>query len=322
MKKLSECLDSGIRTAAIAGHVHPDGDCVGSCMAAYRYLKDRYPQIRATVYLEKTKDAFGYLFKDADIRDKADPDQIPDLFLIIDASTPDRIGVAGCYLERAKRTVCIDHHVSNAGFAQINHIVPEASSASEVLYELLDPDAVSEKTAEALYTGIIHDTGVFQYRNTSPRTMEIGAALIAKDIDFARIIDESFNRKTYAGQKLLGSALFHESYDCSGRFAYAFTYLEDLKGTGADATDTDGIAAAIRQVEGVEIAAYLRETDENVWKVSLRSVDRADVNRIACRFGGGGHTRAAGCTIEGTDADVMDLLLPAVREELGRLDLI
>ena len=132
----------GVTTAAIAGHVRPDGDCVGSCMGMYLYLKENYPQIQTDVYLEEVPEVFHFI-QDIDQAKQEWEEKEYDLFLEFDVSSTDRIGVAGQAVNTAKITACIDHHITNKGMAQKNQIVPDASSTCEVLYELLEPEKIN-----------------------------------------------------------------------------------------------------------------------------------------------------------------------------------
>ena len=190
LNNILSCLE-GVRTVIIAGHTRPDGDCVGSCMGMYLYLKENYPQIQTDVYLEEVPEVFHFI-QDIDQAKQEWEEKEYDLFLEFDVSSTDRIGVAGQAVNTAKITACIDHHITNKGLAQKNQIVPDASSTCEVLYELLEPEKINKACAEALYTGIVHDTGEFQYSCTGTRTMEIAGQLMAKGIDFTSIIKDSF----------------------------------------------------------------------------------------------------------------------------------
>ena len=132
MEKITSEL-AGVKTAAIAGHVRPDGDCVGSCMGLYLYLKENYPEIEADVYLEEVKEGFSFLNSIHEVKKELDENKIYDVLFILDTSVKDRVGVVGAALDTAKKTICVDHHVSNKGFADIDLIRPTASSASELL---------------------------------------------------------------------------------------------------------------------------------------------------------------------------------------------
>ena len=168
-----------VKSVAIAGHVRPDGDCTGSCLAVYGYIREHFPDVDADVYLETVNPAFDCLRGIEDIKTDYFADRQYDLFLSLDVSDKERLGEALKYFETAGRTVCIDHHITNKGFAEENWVEPEASSTSELVFEAMEEELISKETAEALYMGIVHDTGIFQYSNTSPRTMEIAGRLIA-----------------------------------------------------------------------------------------------------------------------------------------------
>lgn len=320
MKTINEILNENVKSMAIAGHVNPDGDCVGTCMALYLYVKKNCPQTDVKVFLQQPKPELMFISHTQDIiSEEPSEEYSPDLFVILDVSSKDRVGVAGALLDRASKTVCIDHHVSNGGIASVNHILPDASSSSEVLYDLLDPEKIDEETAEALYTGIVHDTGVFQYTNTSPHTMRIGADLLSRGVPFNRIIDDSFNKRTYSQNQILGRTLLESMLMLDGKCIVASTTMKDMNFYEVTAQDLDGIVSQLRLTEGVEVAVYLYEVEPQVFKVSLRSSGKADVCSIASHFRGGGHVKAAGCTMQGNAHDVINNLMGVVSEEIARI---
>ena len=169
MKDLASQL-AQVKTVAIAGHVRPDGDCVGSCLATYNYIKTWFPQIQADIYLEPIPNIFKFLKNSDQICNFCDSDQRYDLCIVQDCGDTGRLGASVKYFETAKKTICIDHHVSNASFADENYIFPETSSTSELIFELLETDRITKEIAECIYVGIVHDTGVFQYSSTSAKT--------------------------------------------------------------------------------------------------------------------------------------------------------
>ena len=130
-----------------------------------------------------------------------------DLFIALDCGDMGRLGFSAVLFKKAAVRFCVDHHVSNQSFADQNYIMPDASSTSELIYDLLDYGKMSVETAECLYTGMVHDTGVFRYSCTHPSTMRAAAALMEKGIDFTKIITETFDEKTYAQNQVLGRAL-------------------------------------------------------------------------------------------------------------------
>lgn len=305
MNNIAEVLD-GVKTMAIAGHIRPDGDCVGSCMALYAYIKKWYPEIQADIYLETPRPVFGYLAYMDEVKSEASGEKEYDLLVTCDVSARDRLAVAGDYFEKAKKTVCIDHHVSNLGFAQINHILPDASSSCEVLYGLLDPEKVDREIAQAVYTGIIHDTGVFQYSCTSPETMRIAGELMKTGFDFTELIEKSFYQKTYIQNQVMGRVLAESILLLNGKCIVGYMKKKDMDFYGVDGADLDGIVSQLRLTEGVEVAIFIYEKSTQEFKVSLRSNGDVDVSKIAVFFGGGGHVKAAGCEMAGSMYDVVN----------------
>lgn len=314
MCKLEQMLQD-VNTVAIAGHVNPDGDCIGSCMALYLYLKDNFPRIQADVYLETYKEEFSYISGIRNTKDVCPEGMIYDVFFALDVSR-DRIGVAGPCFDTAKRTVCIDHHITNPGYADENYIEPNASATSEVLFGLMEEDKISEACAEALYTGIIHDSGVFQYSNTSPATLRVAAALLEKGIPASEIIEHSFNMKTYVQNQILGRTLLESILLLDKKCIVGIVRQREMKFYGITPKDLDGIVNQLRVTKGVEVALFLYETATQQFKVSMRSNGKVDVSDIAEKFGGGGHVRAAGCTLQGSVYDVINNITYYIEQQL------
>ena len=319
MNKIAPYLE-GVRTVGIAGHVKPDGDCVGSVMGLYLYLAENYPKLNVDVYLEYVQPEFYYLKKIDEVKNSYDGEKKYDLFILLDTSTEERIGVASEAFKKADRTIGIDHHVSNPGFADENHIVPDASSASETLYELLDEEKITLPVAEAIYTGIIHDSGVFQQSNTRPRTLEIAGKLMAKGVPFAKIIDESFNQKTYEQQQILGRTLMESIRLIDGKCIVGIVTQKEMDFYGISKQDLDGIVGQMRRTKGVEVAIFLYQTGAQEFKVSLRSNSYLDVNEVASKICGGGHVRAAGCTMTGSVYDAINNLTYYIEKMLKDSD--
>lgn len=307
-KKSLETFLKGIKTVAIAGHVNPDGDCIGSCMGLYLYLKDNHPEIRADVYLEQPRPQFGYIENLDLARQEVGEEKTYDLLILLDISSRDRIGVAQPLLATAKKTLCFDHHVTNRESYTWLFNYPDISSTSEVLCGFLDMDQISKSAAAALYTGIVHDTGVFQYSSTSPKTMRLAAALMEKGIDFSQIIDTSYYQKTYVQNQIMGRTLMESILMFDGKLIVGYLRKKEMDFYGAIPADMEGIVAQLRNTEGVEAAMFLYETSPGIFKVSLRSKNCVDVSSIASVFNGGGHIRAAGCTMSGTPFDVINNL--------------
>lgn len=315
MNKLKEILE-GVTTVGIGGHIRPDGDCIGSCMALYLYLKQYYPQIQADVYLEEPGTVFGYIDCIDEVKSAAEGPKEYDLFITCDVSARERLAVAGDYFETAKKTVCIDHHVSNPGFADMNHVCGDVSSTCEVLYGLMEPEEVVLPIAAAIYTGMAHDTGVFQYSSTSPETMRIAGELMKTGFDFSRIIDESFYQKTYIQNQVMGRVLAESIMLQDGKCIVGYLKKKDMDFYGVTGKDLEGIVSQLRLTKGVEVAMFLYEMSSQVFKVSLRSNGQVDVSEIALFFGGGGHKRAAGCDMSGSVYDVVNNITAEIEKQL------
>lgn len=315
MNKITDILEN-VKTLGIAGHVRPDGDCVGSCMGLYLYIKEWYPQIEADIYLDHPREVFSYLSHMDEVKMECSGDKIYDLFITLDVSSPDRLALAGECFAKAKKTVCIDHHISNRGFADINYVKGEISSACEVLYGLLDKEKVTRPVAEAIYTGMVHDTGVFQYSSTTAQTLRIAADLMETGLDFGRIIEESFYEKTYIQNQVMGRVLAESILILDGTFIIGYLKRKEMEFYGVTSKDLDGIVSQLRLTRGVEAAMFLYEYDHQRFKVSLRSNGKVDVSKIAVYFSGGGHVRAAGFEMAGTLYDVINNVSRHVEKQL------
>ena len=317
LNKIEELLTEDIHTVGIAGHVSPDGDCAGSCTALMFYIRKIRPDIQADLYMEEVNDGLSSMKGLEEARREAGTGQAYDLFVLCDVSSPDRIGVASELFAAAKKTAVIDHHTQAPVFSDIRHVEPEASSCAEVLACLFDPARMDETIAENLYTGIIHDTGVFQYSCTGPRTLKVAAELLSFGIPFSRIIDETFNDRTFTENRILGHALEKMERHFGGRVVTAFITLAEMEELGAAQKDLSLIVSQMRLTKGCELAVFAHEKDPGVYKLSFRSRQYFDVAALARRFGGGGHVRAAGCTMEGDPGKIRGLILEAAGEVLS-----
>lgn len=316
MKKIEELIGPDIHTIGIAGHVNPDGDCIGSTTAVFQYFRKYFPDRKVDLYLEMPKESLRFLKGFASARQEADEGLVYDLFLTCDVSDRGRIAVAGTLFDRAKHTACIDHHVSNPGFADVNHIVPDASSCAEVLTDLMDPERIDRDIAVSLYTGIIHDSGVFQYSNTSPHTMRCAALLMEKGFDHNRLIDDSFNKRTYSQNRILGYALMKSKLELDGKVVTSSITIKEMEQFGVTQQDLDMIVSQLRLTEGAEAAVFVYERAPQDFKVSLRSNEYLNVAEVAQVFGGGGHAKAAGCSGCGTAEEVTAMILPELKKRL------
>ncbi len=315
MLNLNEVLQE-VNSVAILGHVRPDGDCIGSCLALYNYIITYFPQIQAKVYLQDFMDSF-LMLKNADkIEHDYSEDVVYDVCFSLDSADKERHGEYVKYFDSAKKTVGIDHHISNKGFAQEHLIIPDASATAEIIAELIGKEQFTKEIAECLYLGMAHDTGVFQYSNASPKTYRMVADLLETGLDSSRIIDETFYQKSYVQNQLLGRTLMESILLMDGKVIVGGLRLKDLKFYGVTPKELDGIVSQLRYTKGVEVAIFLYELEPHRFKVSMRSNGKVDVSKVAGYFGGGGHVKAAGCELSGNFYDVVNNLTLHIEAQL------
>ena len=307
---------STAKKIAIAGHVRPDGDCIGSCMAMCNYLMKKYPDKQVDVYLESIPDCFRFIPNVSLVKENYQDMVRYDVFVSLDCGDVERLGKAGQYFSSAKHSINIDHHISNTLFADVNYVLPDASSTCETLYGLLEETMIDLDIATCLYTGIVHDTGVFKHSNTSEHTMVVAGKLIRKGVPFSKIIDESFYQKTYLQNRILGQCLIDSKLYLEQQCIVSVLRKETMDSYHVTKQDLEGIIVQLRITEGVEVAIFLHEMDVDEYKVSMRAKTCVDVSQIAVSFGGGGHVRASGCTMRGQADEIVQKLVDCVGQQL------
>lgn len=309
---------------AIGGHIRPDGDCVGSCMAMYMFLCKALPQVKIDVYLEKPSDIFNCVAYVDRIKRPDGTKKNYDVFIALDCNA-ERLGDAEPIFNGSGKKINIDHHISNAGEGDVNYVVPEASSTSELVYECIekciadgnaDGNILDEEIAKAIYIGIIHDTGILQYSNTAPRTLRIVAELLEFGFDFPTLIDETFYEKTYVQNQILGRALLESILLMDKRVIVSHLDMDTMKFYNVTSKDMDGIVNQLRYTKGVDCAIFMYEIAPLVYKVSMRSNGVVDCSKVCSFFGGGGHVRAAGCTQQGTFFDAVNNLTAQIEKQI------
>lgn len=316
MKRISSELKEA-KTIAISGHVRPDGDCVCSVMALYRYLQKKLPKAEIDIYLEEPPAPFHVLQGIEDIKSEFNTDKSYDIFFALDCND-ERLGDALPIFRRAKKCVNIDHHISNTGCGDINIVEPERSSTAELLYDLMEPEFVDEEIAKAVYIGIAHDTGVFRYSNTSPHTLQIAAELLKFGFDFSALIEETYYEKTYFQTQIMGRAILGSVRFMDGRCIVSMVSRRMMEFYCVTPKDLDGIVNQLQGVKGVDCAIFMYETGTLEYKVSMRSNGLVDVSKVAVKFGGGGHVRAAGCMMNGTYHDNINNLSREIAAQLPK----
>ncbi len=309
MNNISEVITEELRRVAVVGHVRPDGDCVGSVMGIYHYLTDNYKYLEVTPYLEPMTENLKFMVEGITVREDSGAGEDYDLVISSDASDIGRIGAGKDAFTEAKtknRTVCIDHHVTNPNFADVNHVEPEASSASEVVTGLLDREKISLLAATCLYTGIIHDSGVFRFDSTSPRTLRIAADLIEKGVPFSLIIQDSVSNEPIQQLKAFAhvlneGVLYEDERIFVGR---ASTALQES--LGLTPRELGSVVMYLNYIKEADVELFMYQNPDGTWKGSLRSKSPVDVAAIAASFGGGGHKKAAGFSV--SDEELEDAI--------------
>lgn len=301
---------------AIAGHVRPDGDAVSSCLATRNYLQNALPDAEIMVYLCEMPTIFGYLKGYYDINGSYEECADYDVFIALDCADKGRLDKAIPYFESARKRICVDHHESNIGYADVNEIKPHASSTCEVLYDLFETKYIDDDVAMALYTGIVHDSGVFQYSNMSKHSFEIVGSLTEYNFDGPKIIQESFYQKSYAQNLILGKALIDSVLFMDGKIITSVISKDTMELFGILPKHFEGVVNQLQLTRGVEVAIFMYESGPGKYKVSMRSNGNVNVASIAVEFGGGGHDRAAGADVEGSSFGIINALSEKIKMQL------
>ena len=265
-------------------HVSPDGDSIGSACALRLALMAMGKRVQAVCDGDVPR-IYRFLEGAEDII-KPNDARITSAAIAVDCADEGRMGAADEIFAQAKHTANIDHHVTNTMFAQHNAVEAHAAAAAEVvkrLIEQLDAD-FGANIATCLFCGLVTDTGNFAYSNTTPDTLFAAGELLQRGADNALINRAVYRSAPVSKRRMLGLGLIKAEY---------------LHGGNARDEDCEGIIDNLRDVENVEIAMLIREKEPNVYKVSMRAKEYANVCAVAERYGGGGHRLAAGCTVRG-----------------------
>jgi phosphoesterase RecJ-like protein len=293
-------------------HESPDGDALGS-MLALKLALDQLGK-SSTMFLPGSAPIpFEYRFMALDGLLREDPTELLGRpVLSVDAANEARVGSDQRLLEEAPFVADIDHHHDNSRYGNVNIVVAEASSTSEVLRDLFSELKVrlTPEIAEALYIALVTDTGRFQYENTSPKTLRLAAELIEAGADAHRIFQHVYETIELSKLKLLAVALDHVQVFEGGRLVISHLERKDYEETGASSGASDGVVESLRAVAGVEMSALISEPPQRDGRrISLRSSrDRLDVSEVARAAGGGGHRQAAGFSSDLGVEELIDFL--------------
>ncbi len=312
---LQQVIDSG-RRFAVATHVRPDGDAVGSVLALTTMLR----------LLGKTADPYcqdppppghDFLAGIREIRHSWDPAACYDAAVLVDCGEFNRVGSdLAQHLSRIPVLINIDHHVNHDPFGTVSWVDPTASSTCELLYDLavfLEVPWTADLAAQ-LYTGILTDTGSFRFSNTTRKVLAIATDLVGHGAQPAFIAGQIYDSGSPQRLRLLARVLATVSFESNDRLATAELSQAMFRETGTSRSDAESFINHLRSVRSVLLAALFREEEDGMVHVSLRSKEPVDVAAFARRYGGGGHRQAAAFRTRGSLSDVRALITRAARD--------
>ncbi len=294
----------------ILTHENPDGDAIGSSLAMYHALK-AYGKNPDIIIPEHSK-VFNCLPGIEEIKTKTDVEHY-DLAIALDCATIKMLNGFSNYFENAKVKVSIDHHGTNTMFGDYNYVNPDSPACSQILLVILEYFGIeiTKDIGTCILAGIITDTGGFKYQGVTAETFEFVAWLLNKGVNVSKVYHQVLETKTKANFELHRIANNRVEFLENGKIAYTYITKEDEESVNAETGDYEGIVENARDVENVEVSVFIRQTDKGC-KVSLRSNEYVNVSDACVVFGGGGHPKAAGCTIPGTIDQAKEMILKEI----------
>ena len=282
----------GIHSAVILCHRSPDGDTLGSAFALCFGLRKLGKKARV-LCADPIPQKYSY-FTDGYCDEEFEEETV----IAVDVADTKLLGS----LEEkygGRVDLCIDHHPSNKDYAKLTYLVDDAAATAQIIFYVLDAMDVriDKNIANCIFTGLSTDTGCFRYPNVQPETHIIAALMLTLGADAALINRLMFETKSRARLEVEREVFNNMQFFLDGRCAVAFVTRDLLEKTGIADDELDGFAAMTRQIEGVEVGVFLKQLS-NGFKVSVRTGDGVDASAVCKTFGGGGHVRAAGCTLE------------------------
>jgi phosphoesterase RecJ-like protein len=309
------------RTICVAGHIRPDGDCVGSQLGLTLALRNEGKKV--TCWNEdRIPEKYEFLDREGIIQ-KPRKGMKFDCVVATDAASYERLGSVGRCVTYHKLLINIDHHESNTRFADLNWVSARDPSTGELIFRLLKIAKwpITKRIADCLFTAVSTDTGSFQYASTRPGTYHVAGELVSRGADLAKICDEVYQSYPLSRVRLLRHIYSHFRLTHEDQIAYFWLKKADLARTGADSSDSEGLIDHIRAIAPVVVACVFEEIDPQLTRISLRSKsDKVNVNTIAAQFGGGGHPAAAGARIPGSPLSVQRKVIAAVKKALNVAD--
>jgi bifunctional oligoribonuclease and PAP phosphatase NrnA len=313
LQAVADTLRAADKVVVVA-HENPDGDALGSMLGATLGLRDLGKDV--VMYLVGTAPTPAeYAFLDLrDLTRELPADLGERVVLAVDCANTRRIGEDTSIVDGAKLVLNVDHHHDNSRFGDVALVVDDASSTAEIVRDILSALGVelTPEIAEALYVGLVTDTGRFQYTNTTPKALRLAAELVEAGADVHAVFRHVYETVQFAKLKLLARALERAQLFEGGRLVISYLLKDDFGAVGAEEPYSEGIIDSLRSVEGSEMVALIREPprdDGPARRISLRSShDEVDVSAIARAAGGGGHRQAAGFSSELSIDEIVEFL--------------
>lgn len=300
--KIKDLIDDS-NNIYIVGHIGPDGDAIGSSFALCLALNNIGKN--AKVIMPNYSESFSFLPNINTAVEKVNEEEY-DLLIGVDSSTKERLAISNEDYSKAKKVVVFDHHeLSEFTYGDEKYIDPSMPATCQIIYDFLTfmKIDITKEIATYIYTGIVTDTGSFNYSSTKPSTLDIAARLVETGIDFSYICRELNHTIKEEKLKLIGVAINNMEVYYNGKLRYTYIDYETISKLGLCDEDAEGMTNYLLMPEGTEVSIYVREKSDGSKKVSMRSRERVDVSKIAISFNGGGHARAAGYTMQ-DDIDI------------------
>lgn len=298
----------------ILTHENPDGDAIGSSLGLSLALKQLDKEV--DVIIPEFPKIFEFLPDTENIQKESDI-EIYDLAIALDCSDIQRLNGFAKYFEDAKVKIVIDHHGKNKMFGDYNYVDPVAPACAQILIAMLEyfNIDITKEIGTCLIAGIITDTGGFRYSGVTTETFEFASWILSKGINISEIYRKVLQTKTKTNFELTKLAMERMEFLENDKISYTYITKEDEEEIGTQHGDHEGLVEIGRDIEGVEVSVFIREAEKG-YKVSLRSNEYVDVADVCFMFGGGGHLRAAGCTINGTLEQVKQKILSELKTRL------
>lgn len=299
----------------ILTHETPDGDAIGSTLAMKLALQTFGK--KADVIIREFPKVFNFLPGSEEVKIESNIEKY-DLAIALDCADLKRL-VGREYFENAKETIVIDHHGSNNMFGDINFVNPVSPACCQILIGMFEYFNINidKNLGTCILTGIITDTGGFKHRGVTPETFEFTAELLQKGVDVCEIYKRVLDTKTKANFELMKRMVNRLEILEDGKIAFSYITQNDLKEVNAEAGDHEGLVEMGRDIEGVEVSILIKQKeDEATYKISMRSSDYVNVSDVCYLYGGGGHPKAAGATMQGDIEQIKNKIVKDLKKVL------